>query len=409
MSATLIDLIDHSNWVEADLTLGEAFRRFKEHSYAYMAILEEGRVLGLCSRLDLGMLLGSQYGFPLFAQKPLKDHLRPNPIQLSADSDIHEAFEMVFARNADTFHDDVLLLSPTGQFLGLIFTQTLVKLQNDLHQENIRLLKEQAEEINLKNQQIEADLRLSRELQQALLPESFPVFPPTADPASSAFRFHRIYRTAGIVGGDFFHVQAISDLCAGVFIADVMGHGVRAALVSAMLRALLEELEPQHNNPGELLTQLNRELVSILSRGHHQVVYATALYMIVNAATHTVCYATAGHPAPLHVRRQDNRVKILDHEAAGTLLGLFDNLVYGASEWTVNPGDSIILFTDGIFEVENMSKEEFGVTRMLETIGKNRHGSTAEVLDHLIRDALSYSANHQFTDDVCLLAVDFNT
>ena len=409
MSTTLTDLIDHSNWLEADLTLGKAFHRFSEHTCEFMAVLEEGRVLGLCSRQDLGMLLGPQFGFPLFAQKPLRDHLRPNPIQLSAESDIREAFEKVFARNAETFHDDVILLSPSGIFLGLIFTQTLVKLQNQFHRESIRLLKEQAEEIERKNQQIEADLRLSRELQQALLSASYPAFPKAANPSISTFRFHHVYRTVGIVGGDFFHIRRISDLCVGVFIADVMGHGVRSALVAAMLRALLEESGPQSENPGELLTHVNSRLVRILTRGNSEVVYVTALYMVVNASTNTVCLATAGHPSPIHVGRGENPVTILQHTKAGTLLGLFEDLVFYTAEWAVEPGDSIILFTDGIYEVENLRGEDFGVSRMLETIGKNRHGSTADILEYLIKDATFFAGNHQFNDDVCLLAIDLNS
>ncbi len=402
-----VDLIDHSLWAPADLTVGQAFHRFTQHAHEYMAVLDEGRLLGLCARQDLGMLLGSQYGFSLFAQQPLSEHLRP-ALHIVADRDIREAFDVLFSRSAETFYDDVILLSPEGAFLGLITIQTLIKLQNHSHWESIRLLKAKSEEVAMKNEQIEADLRLSRELQQALLPETCPVFPPGSEPSCSVLRFHQAYRTFDIVGGDFFHIQPLSDGSAGVFIADVMGHGVRSALVTAMLRALLEKLGPVSESPGETLTQLNHELVSILNRGNHEVVYATALYMIVNATAKTVAYATAGHPYPIHVRHRDNCIETLQHGEAGTLLGVFDDENYCTAEWRIAAGDSILLFTDGIFEVEDQSGTAFGIPRMLKVIGKHLQSPTSTVLEQLIQTAMGYSKDRQFTDDVCLLAIDID-
>ena len=404
---SLSDLIDHDSRIDADATLGDAFRVFTHHDHEFMAVLEGNRVLGLCSRQDLGMVLGSEYGFPLFAQKPLREHLRPNPICLAANSGIREAFERVFAREADTFFDDILILGPDEAFLGLISTPTLVKLQNQFHRESIRLLREQGEELSLKNRQIEADLRLSGELQQSLLPDTYPRFPPTASPADSAIQFHCIYRSVGIVGGDFYHVQPIADDRAGVFIADVMGHGVRAALVSAMLRALLEELGPLHADPGELLTRLNRELVRILNRGSREVVYVTALYLTLDTTRHRLRIAAAGHPSAVRLRRKTRSSAVLDAPGTGTVLGLFEEEVYAAAEWTLEPGDTLLLMTDGLVEVENAAGEDFGLHRLLAGIDRLMPAPSDALLEHLEVTALDHAANHQFTDDVCLLAIDF--
>lgn len=409
MNLPLGDLVHHASTVQAELSLGAVFHEFSRHAYEFMAVLEGNRFLGLCARADIGMLLGSQYGFSLFAQRPIRDYLRPEPVCVDAGSDIELAFELVFTREATNFYDDVVLLDPDGEFLGLISTQTLVKLQNRFHRESIRLLEQQRLEIALKNQQMEADLRLSRELQQALLPGGYPVFPPGADAIHSRLRFHHAHQTYGLVGGDFFHVQRLSDLSAGIFLADVMGHGIRSALVTAMLRALLEELGPLSASPAELLTELNRELVKILGQeGVQDVVYATALYMVAHAGEHRVSFATAGHPCPIHIRRRSGRADLLRHPEAGTLLGLFDNLKFHSAEWRVEPEDSILLFTDGIYEVENPSGEDFGLQRMLAAI-ESAQTPTAELLDRIVTEALAFSASQRFTDDVCLLAVDFNT
>jgi sigma-B regulation protein RsbU (phosphoserine phosphatase) len=407
MTPALSDLIDHDSRIEVDATLGDAFRVFTHHEHEFMAVLDGNRVVGLCSRQDLGMLLGPEYGFPLFAQKPLREHLRPNPIYLAADSDIREAFERVFAREAENFFDDVLILGPDGIFLGLISTQTLVKLQNQFHRESIRLLKEQGDELSLKNRQIEADLHLSRELQQSLLPDVYPRFPPTAAPGESAIQFHCIYRSVGIVGGDFYHVQPIANDLAGVFIADVMGHGVRAALVSAMLRALLEELGPLHADPGELLTRLNQELVRILNRGSREVVYVTALYLTLDTSRQRLRIAAAGHPSALRLRRKTRSTTVLEPPGTGTVLGLLAEEVYVAAEWPLEPGDTLLLMTDGLLEVQNAAGEDFALTRLLPHLEALMPYPSDALLAHLEAAALEHAANHHFTDDMCLLAIDF--
>ena len=396
----MLDLIDHSLWVAADLTLGQTLHRFAQHTFEFMAVLDQGDWVGLCSRQELGMLLGSQYGFSLHANKPLREHLRPDPVQISVEGDIRQAFEKVFARDVSTFYDDVVVLTPAGEFIGLIFTQTLVKLQNQFHRENIRLLEEQG-------QQIEADLLLSRELQQALLPEKYPAFPSATAPGDSVLQFHHLYQSYGIVGGDFFHVQPITESRAAIFMADVMGHGIRSALVTAMLRALLGELAPRSGSPGELLSLLNHKLANLLSRTERNVVYATALYMMLDTQTRTLSYATAGHPCPIRISRREGRAEWLQHQEAGTLLGFFEDLDYRTEvcEWA--PGDSLLLFTDGIFEVEDSQGELFGVPGMLRVIGDNLLRPTPEILETLKRAALEHSARRQFDDDVSLLAIDF--
>jgi PAS domain S-box-containing protein len=122
------------------------------------------------------------------------------------------------------------------------------------------------EELREKNEQMEDDLRMAREIQQALLPQQYPCFPKSASAENSSLLFSHRYLPAGVVGGDFFNIRALSDTKAGVFICDVMGHGVRSALVTAILRALVEELTPLAADPGQLLRQINHDLRTILKQ-----------------------------------------------------------------------------------------------------------------------------------------------
>src|SRR4051812_915821 len=114
-----------------------------------------------------------------------------------------------------------------------------------------------AEELRKRNAQMEADFSMAREIQQVFPPRQYPVFPRGAAPGKSGVHFTHRYLPAAAVGGDFFNVFLITDSLAGAFICDVMGHGMRAALVTAVMRGLVEQLMPAAADPGHFLTAIN--------------------------------------------------------------------------------------------------------------------------------------------------------
>ena len=120
------------------------------------------------------------------------------------------------------------------------------------------------DELRQRNEQMAEDLAMAREFQAAFLPRRFPRFQHAADPSASALQFYCTYKPSGSVGGDFYTVFPVGETRAGIFLADVMGHGVRAALVTAMIRGLVEELKPLAHEPSRFLSALNRLLVDVL-------------------------------------------------------------------------------------------------------------------------------------------------
>jgi PAS domain S-box-containing protein len=136
-----------------------------------------------------------------------------------------------------------------GELIGLVSTTRDITARKQAEEQ----LAAYAEALREKNAQLEEDLETARELQHALLPQHYPRFPSCASPGASALRFHHFFRSSSGVGGDFFDVFQISDSLAGVFICDVMGHGVRAALVAAILRALVEDLRGRATEPAKFL------------------------------------------------------------------------------------------------------------------------------------------------------------
>ena len=185
-----------------------------------------------------------------------------------------------------------------GRLLGLVSATHDITARKDAEEQLARY----AEKLREKNAQLEEDLETARELQNALLPQQYPRFPSSSAPENSALRFHHFFRSCSGVAGDFFHVCQISDSVAGVFISDVMGHGVRAALVAAMLRTLVEDSRAYATEPSRFLQELNRGISEILKHTHLPI-FVSACYLVVDVARGRLLYANAGHPAPLWVRR----------------------------------------------------------------------------------------------------------
>jgi phosphoserine phosphatase RsbU/P len=264
------------------------------------------------------------------------------------------------------------------------------------------------EELRAKNQLMEDNLRMAREIQLTMLPQQYPVFPKNVPAEQSAFQFAHRYQPAEAVSGDFFSVTQISDTEVGVLICDVTGHGVRAALVTAMIRALAEELKPLVREPGNFLRKLNSDLSNIL-KSTGSPMLTTAFYFVANCQAGVMRFANAGHPKPLVLRRSQNRIETLAN-ACGRgqpALGLFEEPPYETSETTLVPGDFVMLFTDGLYEVQGANEELYTQQRLLLDVQNLIAKPAAQLFDELLETIRAFSTDHEFEDDVCLVGMEY--
>ena len=264
------------------------------------------------------------------------------------------------------------------------------------------------EELRAKNNVMLDNLRTAREIQLTMLPQQYPTFPATATPEQSAFQFVHRYEPAETVSGDFFSLTAISDTEVGVFICDVTGHGVRAALVTAMIRALSEELKPLARDPGNFLRKLNFDLCSILKNTGSPML-TTGFYAVADCRTGLLRFANAGHPKPLLVRRATGRVEPLAN-ATGRgqpALGLFEDPPYTTSETTLTPGDFLMLFTDGLYEVQGEHEELYSQERLMLDVQNLIAHPPGVLFDELLGVIRAFAVSGEFDDDVCLVGMDY--
>lgn len=353
------------------------------------------------------ILKGLECGADNFIVKPYDEEFLLNRIdsvlanlELRSHPAIDGSTEIFFAGHkyrltADRVHSIDLLLSTY---------ETAVHKNIELSKAKERL-EIQAAELRQRNAQMNEELAMARELQTAFVPRNFPVFPRGVPPEQSAIRFSYRYSTTTQLGGDFLDVLALSDTEGGVFICDVMGHGVRAALVTAILRGLVEELKPAGHDPARFLTELNRSLYAIL----HQTatpVFATALYLVIDVERSELRYANAGHPAPFHLRRGEGTVTLLADMKPGPALGVFDNTAYESAQCGFSAHDMVMLYTDGLYEVEGADGSFFTKEQLLAEVTKRLALPAAKLFDELVAEIKGFAVGSDFEDDMYVVGVE---
>lgn len=291
--------------------------------------------------------------------------------------------------------------------LGVFHDITVRKQAEERERQATRELAASQAELRVKNEMLEDDLKMAHEIQQAILPQQYPTFPKGVSIEQSLLRFSHRYQPSGEVGGDFFNVLPISSTKAGVFICDVMGHGVRSALVTAMVRALVEELRTIGHDPGLLLMRLNSDLRAILQQTGTPL-FTTAFYLVADLETRQISYANAGHPKPFLIHPASGEVEMLRNpsQKASPALGLFADSIYPTAQRELTPGDMFLFYTDGLYEVEGPDEVLYTQEQLMETVRKNSRKPAKIFLDELLSEIKGFSASQKFADDVCLVAME---
>ncbi len=355
------------------------------------------------------ILRGLECGADNFIVKPYDEefllsrirHVMAN-LELRRQAHGREPAEIYFAGRkykltADSIHSIDLLLSTYETAVHKNLELTRAK----------ETLESQAEQLREKNAQMTEDLEMARDLQAAFLPSRYPVFPAGVPADRSAIRFCHRYCATQQIGGDFFDILRLSDTEAGIFICDVMGHGIRAALVTAIVRGLIEELRPKASDAGAFMTEINHALFRIL-RQTATPLFASAFYAIVDVGKWEVRFANAGHPAAFQLHRTAGAVSLLKQPGVrpSPVLGIIENAAYPEAASPLASGDRIVLFTDGLYELENASGDYFDPEQLRAAVGRRLAAPTSEMFDALLVELKAFGQQDTFSDDVCIVGVD---
>lgn len=261
-------------------------------------------------------------------------------------------------------------------------------------------------EIALKTDAINRDLEFAREFQVKLMPHDYPHLKASQKSDMLGLHFNHIYKPASSVGGDFFDVLKLSESTVGIFIADVMGHGVRSALVTAILTTLMQHIKDDAADPAKFLQLLNTNFYQII-HSSGELIFASAFYLVLDLENKTARYASAGHPSPLLVNRSAGKVEPLTpHLTTNPALGLFAQSEYQTFRRTLHQQDLFLMFTDGVFECTNSDDEEFSQDRLQQLVEANQASDLHSLMARIVTTINEYTEPRGLDDDVCLVGVE---
>jgi serine phosphatase RsbU (regulator of sigma subunit)/anti-sigma regulatory factor (Ser/Thr protein kinase) len=251
-----------------------------------------------------------------------------------------------------------------------------------------QLVRQQEAEVRTR-ERLEQELRVAQLIQKNFLPKELPRLP--------GWQVSAHYRPARAVGGDFYDFIELENGRLGLVIGDVTDKGVPAALVMAATRSVLRAWAQRIASPSEVLQGVN----DLLTPDIPPNMFVTCLYGVLDPPTGKLRFANAGHNLP-YVHTADGAVEL---RATGMPLGLLPGMTYEENEATLKPGDTVLLYSDGLTEAHSPKREMFGFPRLLDLVGRTS-GST-EMSETLLSElALFTGPGWEQEDDVTLVALE---
>jgi sigma-B regulation protein RsbU (phosphoserine phosphatase) len=240
-------------------------------------------------------------------------------------------------------------------------------------QSEVAMLRRRDDLLKVYMQRLDEELRLASRLQRDFLPKSLPEV--------GRVRFHTLFRPASYVSGDLYDVMRLDETHVGFYVADAVGHGMPAALLTMFMKRALETKEIRRDgyrllNPSETMSKLNDALVD---QNLSQATFATALYGTINTETMEMSFARGGHPNPVMLSKEGTLTTL---DADGGLLGIFAGDTYTDGHAQLGKGDRLFIFTDGI-EVAFSDDHTINTTKWRDELFKRRHLSTPKLLEDL--------------------------
>jgi predicted ester cyclase len=242
-------------------------------------------------------------------------------------------------------------------------------------------------------ERIEQELRVARQIQQALLPETIPEL--------DGWRIATYYGPATEVGGDFYDFLELEDGRLGMVVGDATGHGMPAALVMATTRGMLRAVIQSSESPGEVLARVNEALVAEIPPS----TFVTCFYGILDPKSGRFLYANAGQSLPC--RRHDGQADEL--RARGMPLGLMPGMGYEEKEAVLETGDAALFYSDGLIEAHDPKGEMFGVPRLRRLVAE-RAAEEGSLVDFLMEELSSFvGEGWEQEDDITLVTLRRST
>ena len=248
-------------------------------------------------------------------------------------------------------------------------------------------------EAYVEKERMEEALKLAHDIQMSMLPKIFPPFPERHE-----FDIFASIAPAKEVGGDFYDFFFINDDHLCFAIGDVSGKGVPAALFMAVTKTLFRSTAGTGGTPGEILARLNAEICG----DNESCMFVTLFCAILNIHTGQVDYSNGGHNLPYHLHHSG--VSALEN-FGGRALGLVEQSPYASGRMLLGPGETLLLYTDGVTEAMDPNEIPYSDRRLARSLASNRRSSPRQIIDDLISDVRHFAGEARQSDDITVLAL----
>ncbi len=244
---------------------------------------------------------------------------------------------------------------------------------------------------------INFDLDMAARIQQKMLHQDFPVFPD-----DDRFEVYANMIAAKHVGGDFFDFLKLDEDHFVFFIGDVAGKGMPAAIYMAVCKTMLKAIASEVSDPAECINKVNNMLIP----ESDIATFVTVFFGVLNVKTGELNYCNGGHNLPYIVTEEGEITEIED--VGGLLLGKFENAPYQKGTVQLNPGDTVVTFTDGVTEAENETSDFFDEERVITYLKKNGSRPLDSQVKGLFLEVLKFAGSATQSDDITVLSVRYN-
>ena len=247
-----------------------------------------------------------------------------------------------------------------------------------------------------KTERLATELGLASDIQTNVLPNIFPVFPERKE-----FSLHASMTPAKEVGGDFYDFFFVDDDHIALVMADVSGKGIPAALFMMVARTLIKNRALLGGSPSEILHDVNDQLCE----GNVAELFVTVWLCIIEISTGKGVAANAGHEHP--VTRTDNdeyKLVVYKHSPA---VAVMEGMQFKQHDFQLRPGDSLFVYTDGVPEATNASKQMFGTDRMLDALNKDPDAMPKQVLENVMEGINEFVQGAEQFDDITMLSLKY--
>jgi sigma-B regulation protein RsbU (phosphoserine phosphatase) len=250
-------------------------------------------------------------------------------------------------------------------------------------------------EAYIEKERLEEGLRLAHDIQMSMLPKTFPPFPERRD-----LDIFAAITPAKKVGGDFYDFFFLDENRLCFAIGDVSGKGVPAALFMAVVKTLFKAIAGRVQNPGEILSTVNREIC----RDNDSQMFTTLFCGILDTRTGEIRYSNGGHNPPYHLSRAGVQQV---PKTGGRVLGLLEETTYAGSRLVLGPGETLLLYTDGVTEALDPAEQFFSERRLESILTQINFASAREQIEYLTGEITLFAAGAEQADDITTLAIRF--